>query len=106
MESIEVVKILSAYGVGGILAAFIFHYHTKSEQDNKARMSEIIKENRESLIQIIKEKNESQNLLIAVIKENSTVIARHTTVSESLHRRLDSELSHHRENDRTKDGGI
>jgi IS1 family transposase len=89
MEQIPLWKELGALGVGGMIAGIIFFFYQKREKEHK-----------ELLMELLKEKTMQMEMLMSTLRENSAVIAKHTTVLDALHRRLDGELNHHREHER------
>lgn len=82
-------KEIGTFGLGGIIAALIFWFYQKREKEHK-----------EVLLELLREKTMQNEMLMSALRENSAVIAKHTTVLDALHRRLDGELIHHRENPR------
>lgn len=80
-------EFLTSLGVGGVLALVMFYTYRKDVQ----HYTEMWKGQSEALI--------------TVVKDNSVAITRNTSVVESLHKRLDNELRHHREEDRESHEG-
>lgn len=73
-------QFLASMGVGGILAGFIFSVHNRTLKEH----AEVIKGYHET------EKGRT-DMLVTVIRQVSENIVRNTVVTESLHRRLDTE---------------
>ncbi len=76
---------LVSLGVGGVLALVMFMVYRKDVQ----HYTELWKG--------------QSDALMTVVKDNTAVITKNTTVTESLHKRLDHELRHHREEDRQEE---
>lgn len=69
----EFIKWFATLGVGGILAAFMFHFYRRDVREYTEQW-----------------RGQSE-LLVQVVKENTASNTRLVTVIEALHRRLDSE---------------
>jgi hypothetical protein len=69
----EFIKWFATLGVGGVLAAFMFHFYRKDVR------------------QYTDQWRGQSELLIGVIKENTSVLTRLVTVIDALHRRIDRE---------------
>lgn len=69
----EFMKWIATLGVGGILAAFMFHFYRKDVQ----RYTDLWKGQSEMLVQ--------------VVKENTVANTKLVTLIDALHRRLDDE---------------
>lgn len=89
MDETSILKEFGMYGIGGILAGIIFWFYIKREKEHK-----------EFVIECIADKAEQNSALVTVVKDNTAAMTKNTTVIEALHRRLDGELRHHRDNDR------
>lgn len=82
MSDPELIKWLSSLGVGGVLAGILFLVYRKD-------------------IKMFTELWKGQSdALMNVVKDNTAAMTRNTLVVESMHKRLDQELRHHREEDR------
>lgn len=78
-------KWFATLGVGGVLASMMFFFYRKDIK----QYTELWKAQSE--------------LLIQVVKDNTVAVTKNTAVVETLHKRLDGELRHFREEDRHSD---
>jgi len=69
----EFIKYLSTLGLGGILAAFMFHFYRKDVE----RYTELWRGQSEQLIQ--------------VVKENTTAITSNAEITKALHKHITKE---------------
>ena len=81
---------IASYGVGGILAGIMFWFYQKREKEHK-----------EFAIDCMQDKEVQNNVLVTVVKENTAAVTKNTTVIEALHKRLDGEFRHYRDQERT-----
>jgi hypothetical protein len=85
MMDADLSKWFATLGVGGALASMMFFFYRKDVR----QYTELWKAQTEMLMQ--------------VVKDNTTAITRNTMVVETLHKRLDGELKHFRDEDRNSD---
>lgn len=87
----EFAKYLTGLGVGGILAAIFYYQNNKNSLEfakNAETLARQFADRIEALLNIEKGRTE---MLIALIKDNTSQTTANTEVVRALHRRLDKE---------------
>lgn len=97
----ETIKYFSNLGAVGILALVFYYQNNKNAKDYAERVSEQAKEftaKVEALLNVEKGRTE---MLVTLVKENTSQTATNTAVVSALHRRLDRE-----EIEKSQNGGV
>ncbi len=82
---------LSTLGVGGVLAAVFFYQNNKNSQDYAAQLQKASENYSNQLRSLLEIERGRTDMLMSVIREVTSVIARNTASTEAFHRRLDVE---------------
>lgn len=84
-------KYLSGLGVGGILAALFYYQNNKNARDYAVRVEETAKVFANRIEALLDDEHGRTELLVQLVKDNTSQVTANTEVIRALHRRLDKE---------------
>lgn len=88
----DFVNVLSGLGVGGVLAALFYHQNNKNAKDYADRTLELTKSFSDRIEALLNVERGRTEMLVSLVRDNTSQTATNTAVVQALHRRLDKEV--------------
>jgi hypothetical protein len=98
----DFMKWLSGLGVGGILAAIFYYQNNKNTLECATKITEVTKKYSDKLEELLNVEKGRTEILVTLVKDNSTQTTANTEVLRALHRRLDREEYKEKNGDSTR----
>lgn len=87
----DFLNVLGGLGVGGILAALFYSMNNKNALDYARRIEELTKSYSDRVEAMLNVEKGRTEMLVALVKDNTSQTTANTEVVRALHRRLDKE---------------
>lgn len=87
----EFMKYLAGLGVGGILAALFYYQNNKNSKEYAERAESLAKQFGDRIEALLNVERGRTEMLVALVKDNTSQTTANTEVVRALHRRLDKE---------------
>lgn len=87
----DFLNVLSGLGVGGVLAALFYYQNNKNAKDYADRTAELSNAFASKIEALLNVERGRTEMLVALVKDNTSQTTANTEVVRALHRRLDKE---------------